>query len=156
VHSNAGPFDIDLPQTESRNGGEDGNYGIVFNFENSLSSISSSSSSTGTIIGSFIGPSPNQYTVNLTAMPNAQQTTVTLSGVQDEGGNFGNIAAVLRVLVGDTNGDGHVSASDVAHTKSRVGQPVDVTNFRSDVTGNGAINASDADFVKAHVGSASP
>ena len=59
----------------------------------------------------------------------------------------------MSVFVGDTNGNGAVTASDVSQTKSRAGQAGTVSNFRSDVIVNGTINASDLALVKSHSGS---
>ena len=45
-------------------------------------------------------------------------------------------------------------ANSQAQTKSRLGQPVDATNFRSDVNANGSINAGHVGLVKSKVGNA--
>ena len=45
-----------------------------------------------------------------------------------------------------------VNASDAALCKSHIGQPLDTTNFRSDVNANGAINGSDVSIVKSQIG----
>ena len=62
----------------------------------------------------------------------------------------------MGVLLGDTNGNGTVNASDISQTKARTGQTVGVTNFRNDVTVNNSINASDVSLVKAHSGTSLP
>lgn len=49
----------------------------------------------------------------------------------------------MGFLTGDTNGNRTVNATDVSQTKSRLGQAVDATNFRSDLNANGTINAAD-------------
>ena len=51
---------------------------------------------------------------------------------------------------------GTVNAADVAQTKSRLGQTVDATNFRSDVNANGSINAADTAIVKQNSGTTLP
>lgn len=48
----------------------------------------------------------------------------------------------------DTNGNGSITSSDIAQTKSRIGQTVDATHFRSDVNVSGGINASDVTIIK--------
>jgi hypothetical protein len=78
-----------------------------------------------------------------------------LSGVSD-GTNVGDINVPMSVLLGDTNGNGSVNASDISQTKSRTGLAVDATNFRSDVTINNSINASDVSLVKSKSGTALP
>jgi len=67
-----------------------------------------------------------------------------------------NVVMPMSVLIGDTNGNGSVSASDVSQTKSRVGQSIDTTNFRSDVNASGDINATDLSLIKSHVGTNTP
>jgi hypothetical protein len=94
-------------------------------------------------------------TVNLTGVTNAQIIKVTIFGLND-GTTTSDFVIPMGVLIGDTNANGAVNSADVAQTKSRIGQTVDATNFRSDVNVNGSINASDASIVKANTGSALP
>jgi uncharacterized MnhB-related membrane protein len=54
------------------------------------------------------------------------------------------------------NGNGAVSAADVALTKSQVGATVGGSNFREDVNANGVLNAVDVAIVKSDVGHALP
>jgi len=51
---------------------------------------------------------------------------------------------------------GAVNSADVAQTKSRIGQPIDGANFRSDVNANGVINSADIANVKSNIGTALP
>ena len=96
-------------------------------------------------------------TVNLTGVVNAQKITVTLSGVTD---SFGQVlpdtAVSVNMLIGDTNWNKTVNASDLAQTKGQGGMPVTGANFREDVAISGSINASDVSQVKAHLGTALP
>jgi hypothetical protein len=62
----------------------------------------------------------------------------------------------MSILVGDTNANGAVNASDVSQTKGRIGQTIDTTNFRSDVNVNGAINAGDVSQIKSLLGTGLP
>jgi hypothetical protein len=59
-------------------------------------------------------------------------------------------------LVGDTNANRAVNASDVSQTKGQSGQPVTASNFRNDVNANGSINAGDINIVKANSGHSIP
>ena len=158
THGSAGAFDVDLhrPGNECRRGGIEGNYQLVLNFLNDLTNVRKCITTAGAVSSSSIGPNPNQYTVNLTGVPNAQSVTVTLKTAQDTLGNSGNVSTRMDLLLGDTNGDGHVDASDIAQTKSSSGQQVTSINFRSDVNADGRINASDIALVKSTVGSAFP
>ena len=63
----------------------------------------------------------------------------------------------MRVLAGDTNGNGSVSASDVAQVKAQSGQTVTAANFRLDVNASGgSISASDVSLVKSKSGNTVP
>jgi hypothetical protein len=62
----------------------------------------------------------------------------------------------MSILIGDTNDNGTVNASDVAQTKAQSGQTITNSNFREDVNGNGVINASDVSLVKSKSGTGVP
>jgi hypothetical protein len=82
----------------------------------------------------------------------AQTINVTLFGID----GIGDLVIPMSVLAGDVNGNGAVNAGDVSVTKSRIGQTVNATNFRSDVTAGGAINATDVSIVKSNLGTGLP
>jgi hypothetical protein len=165
LHSAAGPFDINLPLNgligiECRSGSS---YAIVFKFANTLTSVASvNATATGMIqpgptSGSIDPMDAHNYIANLTALPNAQYIAVTLGNVNDADGNFSNsVPAVMGLLIGDGNANGSVNASDVAQVKSRIGQIIDGTNFRSDVNANGVINSADVSNVKSNIGNGLP
>jgi hypothetical protein len=94
----------------------------------------------------------NTVTVPLTNVANAQTLNVTLYCVN--GG--GNVVIPMARLLGDTNGNGTVNASDIAQAKAASGQAVTPANFRQDVNSNGSINATDVSQVKALAGTAVP
>ena len=146
-------YDISLPGIESRSGGATNDYTIVFTFSNSIESGNASVTS-GT--GSVSGPpviSGNTMTVNLTGVTSAQTITVTLQNVQDQFlQTLPDTPMTMTCLVGDTNVNGVVNASDVAQTKSEIGHAVTSGNFRTDINANGAINGTDVSVVKAHIG----
>ena len=156
THGSAGTFDINLPLTgqpgvECRNSG--GNDTLVFTFNsNPVSGKVSIMSGTAAVSGTATYNN-NTMTVNLTGVTDAQTVMLMLSNVTD---NFSRVLpdTTVRVstLLGDTNGTRAVNASDVSQTKARVGQPVDATNFRSDVNANGTTNATDTSLVKANAG----
>ena len=62
----------------------------------------------------------------------------------------------MGVLFGDTTGEGSVNSADISQTKSRSGQTVTSTNFRSDVTVDGSLNSVDISLVKSKSGTALP
>ena len=159
THGGAGTFDINLPNTgnpgvECRTGAVAGVHQIIVNFASSVS-VTSASVTSGTGNADNFSVSGGQVTVNLSGVSNAQVITLKLAGVTD-GVNMGDVLVRMGVLSGDTTGDGHVNASDVAQTKSQSGQAVMAANFRQDVNSNGALNASDVSLVKLRSGSALP
>jgi hypothetical protein len=83
---------------------------------------------------------------------NAQTIQVTLYGVNGST----NFVIPMSILIGDTNGNGTVNASDVSQTKSRIGQQLNGTNFRGDVTANGFIDSADIALVKSSIGTELP
>ncbi len=154
----AGVFPINRPLSgqpgvECRTGGINGDHTLVITYS---SDVVSGDANVTTGIGSVSGTpafSANTMTVNLTGVDNAQKITVTLSNVTD---SFGQVLAdtvvSVNMLIGDTNGNRTVNASDVAQTKGQIGAPVTNANFREDVTLNGTINGSDVGLVKSHLG----
>jgi hypothetical protein len=164
VHGSAGTFDVDLALAdECRSGGSSGDYMLVFNFVNPLTSVGGATvtSGTGTVQTSAIGSDAHQFVVNLTGVANAQTLTISLNNVADSTGRFSaTISASMSVLIGDTTGNGVVNSSDIGQTQSQSGQSVNATNFREDVTVNGVINSSDIAMVQSlsgtGIGSAPP
>jgi hypothetical protein len=67
-----------------------------------------------------------------------------------------DVPVSMGVLVGDVNGSTGVNSTDVALTKSQVGQTVTSSNFREDVNASGTITATDVTIVKSDVGHALP
>ena len=155
THGSAGTFDINLPSDgsgiECRTGGASGDYTLVFSFVNTVTSCGVAS--TGAVSS---GPNANQCTVSFTGVANAQTLTVTLTGATDSTGATGVVSGTMGVLLGDTTADRTVNSGDIAQTKSRSGQVVDSTNFRSDVTVDGNLNSADIGLVKSKSGTAIP
>ncbi len=156
THGGTGVFDLPLPISgtvgiECRSGPD---YQVIINFAGPVT-VQSASVAAG--IGSVnnFSVSGSQVTVNLTGVANAQRVTVTLGNVND-GTNIGDVAVSMDVLLGDTNANGVVNATDVSQVKSYIGQPIDGTNFRTDVNASGVINASDTAIAKANIGTSLP
>jgi hypothetical protein len=155
----ATPFSIPLALSgpvgiECRSGGGTNDYQVVLTFASPITFGSAAlTSGAGSIpTTSTVG---NQVTLNLTGVTNAQTITMALFDAND-GLHTGDVGLRMGVLVGDSSGNGSVNASDVTQTKIRSGQPVDATNFRSDITANGSINASDINAIKVRSGSSLP
>src|SRR4029077_16287746 len=164
-HGAAGTFNINLPLSglagvECRSSSI---YTVVFTFANPLTSTPGvTATATGMVqpgpsSGNIDPSDSHNYIANLTALPNAQYITATLSNVNDSDGNFSNsVPAIMGLLIGDTNGNRTVNSTDVSQTKLQSGQAVTATNFREDVNANGSINATDVGTVKLRVGTALP
>jgi CSLREA domain-containing protein len=159
VHGSAGAFDIDLlatpAQTECRSGGAAGTYQLVLTFADEVSVTDlevSSSDNQATATVSYNGP---VLTIDLAQVANAQTIALHLVNVSDEA-RTGDIVIPFHVLLGDTNGNGSVTASDIGQTKGASGQPVTTANFRTDVNANGAINSTDISAVKSVSGTQLP
>lgn len=159
THGSSGTFDVNLPQAgpsgvECRAGGAANDYTMVFTFTNNVS-LQSASVTTGTGSVSSFNVISNKVTVNLTQVANAQTIVVTLRSVND-GINTSDVQGTMSILVGDSNGNGRVNATDLTQTKSQTGQTVTATNFRSDVSANGEINNGDILTIKSNTGTALP
>ena len=161
----ATPFNITLPldgtAIESRSGGASGDYTVVFKFAAPVSEVTGASvSSTGagsnpSITNRTVGPN-NEYIVSLTNVPNAQYTTVTLTGVTTTGGTTPTLSATMGVLVGDITTNRAVSNTDVAGVKGQISAPVTASNFRMDVNANGIVSNTDVSTTKGQISTALP
>jgi len=173
THGGAGDFDVDLPLTgttgvECRSGGATNDFTMVVTFTGNVTVTGSPqaqvTSGTGTIgsggvsNGGMVTVSGNVVTIPLTNVADQQTINVTLNGVNSASTDQPAVNVVIPMsrLLGDTNGNRAVNASDVSQTKGRIGQAVTSANFRSDVNANGAINAGDVSVVKANTGHAVP
>ena len=158
-HGSAVRFDIPLPLggtrgVECRSGGVSGDYQVVISFPSSLSfQFAEVSAGTGHVASATL--SGATATLNLSGVASAQNLTVTLFGAND-GSMTGDFPIPMSVLVGDTNGNGIVNASDIGQTKSHSGQPASAANFRTDVNANGMITSSDIGQVKSRAGTSLP
>jgi hypothetical protein len=160
MHGGLGPFDIPLPLTgnpgvECRSSG--GNHTLVFSFSNN---VVAGSATITTGVGSVAGSptfSGNTMTVNLTGVGDVQRIGVTLSGVTDSFAQvLPDVVVSMNLLIGDTNGNKTVNATDVGQTKASSGTAVTSANFRQDVAPNGSITASDLGLVKSRAGATLP
>ena len=152
-------FDITLPLSgtpavECRS--TSGAYRVIFTFPApvTFSGAAVTSGVATTVTPSSI--STSVIAVDLAGVSDVQRITVTLLGVND-GANTNDVAVRMGVLVGDTNGNGSVSSSDISQTKAQSGQPVTTANFRTDVNvSGGSITSSDISLVKSKSGASLP
>ena len=172
----AGSFDVNLPifgapGIECRSGGVAGDYEVVFTFAQPIVFNGAAiTNGIGTVIGEGSRPAirsskikggrdgnigTTEVTIDLTKVLNLQTITLALFGVSD-GNRAGDIGLRAGMLIGDTNGNGFVNASDIGETKAQSGQAASFENFRNDVNANGAINSSDIGLIKSQSGLALP
>ena len=160
THGGAGVFDINLPLSglagvECRVPAAGGAYQVVVTFSTPVSANSVSVTSSNGQAGGALSVNGAVVTLNLTGVANAQTLGLTLLQVSN-GSTTADVVIPMGVLLGDTNGSGGVSSSDISQTKSRSGQTLDAANFRSDVNASGTITASDIGQVKAQSGTSLP
>ena len=161
AHGFAGNFDVPLPLTgavgvEPRTGGDNGDFKVIFTFANVITSAGSPSAAAtegSPSVTGAVGPGPNEYTVNLSGVANVQQLSVTVNDVVINGSSPTDVSVPMRVLLGDTNGDGGVNSGDAQQTRNNSGSEVDPVKFRTDVNLDGTTNSGDAFIVRRESGS---
>jgi hypothetical protein len=148
--------DLNLPLTgaigiEPRSGGSSGTHQIVVTFPAAVT-VSEAQITSG--VGSVMNMTVNgsQVTVDIAGATNAQRLNLRLVGVN----GASNVDIPMGVLLGDTNRNGTVNASDVGQTKAMSGQNADYTNCYTDVNVSGVINATDLGMVKSQAGTVLP
>jgi hypothetical protein len=69
------------------------------------------------------------------------------------GGHFSSVVSSpqMGVLVGDVNGNGVVSNTDVSTVKAQVAATVGASNFRDDINANGTVSNTDVSITKGQV-----
>jgi len=171
THGGAGTFDIAMPLTgssgvECRTTGGTSDYALVVTFSGNVTVTGSPQAqvtsgtgcvgSSGTCTGN-VSVSGAVVTVPLTNIADVQVINVQINGVNGASDAPAvNVNIPMGFLIGDVNGNRTVNSSDVALTKSQVGQSVGSGNFREDVNASGTITATDVAIVKSDVGHALP
>ena len=159
THGGAGTFDIDLmpgstPGVECRSGGVSNVYQMIVQFSNPVTITGATLlSGSGSVSGFSVAGAA--VTIDLGNVANVQTLVVKLTGVND-GTLSGDVPVAMSVLLGDTNGNGSVSASDIGQTKGQSGQTATGSNFRTDVNASGGISAADVGLVKSKSGTSLP
>jgi hypothetical protein len=159
MHGGLGPFDINLPfsgttgiECRQGQGPNSNNHQVVVTFAAPVSVTSAAvTGGTGSVSSTVVAG--NEVTVNLAGVANEQTIGITLFGVND-GTGAANVVVPMSILAGDTNADKRINVGDTNQTRSRSGQLVNATNFRSDVNLDGRINVGDTNFVRSHSGEA--
>ena len=152
-------FDSDLgvggiSGIECRSGGGAGDYSLLLTFATPVTVGNASVTSGIGSVSTFV-VNNNVVTANLTGVANAQTLNVRLTNVSD-GANANDINTSLKVLIGDTTGNGVVSNTDVAAVKAEVSAPITASNFRTDVNANGIVSNTDVSTTKAQISTTLP
>jgi hypothetical protein len=102
----------------------------------------------------------NELTIHFSgSLPDQDRYHFSLSGFIDTKGDplLGDTDFELRVLRGDANNNGAVTATDVSFVRSRINQPVAFgATSRADVNMNGSITGPDVSFVRSRIGHSAP
>jgi hypothetical protein len=161
-HGGAGVFDLPLPLSgspgvEGRLAGSGGTHTIVVTFNRQIASGAASvTSGTGTVSGTPM-ISGSTVTINLTGVSDVQTLTLLLDDMSSTNAEtLPDTTINIGFLVGDVNGTGGVTATDIGQVKSLSGQTVAITNFRSDINTSGSLNATDIGLVKSRSGATLP
>lgn len=159
-HGAAGVFDLPLPfppilGIEPRSGGTAGAHTVVVRFTIPVFASGASVSSGQGSVGSMSGNGSDTLVLNLTGVANAQRLTVTLDNVNN-GSTAGDVAISMGLLLGDINGTGTITSSDIGQAKSLSGQTANATNFPADLNVSGSINATDVGLAKSNSGMSLP
>ena len=152
THGIAGTFDLPIialvaPNITVEPRIIDTGHRIVFQFDGQITVPGSAS--VVPMGSATVSASGSEVTVLLTAIPENQRVTVTLSGVN---GGATSVQAAIGFSVGDANNTQSVNSSDISSVKARSGQTTTAANFKFDVNISGAINSSDISAVKARSG----
>jgi PKD repeat protein len=164
IHGSAGPFDVDLPLSgtagiECRSPGPGNTFNLIYTFNKAVNAAGAATltQGSGAVGQAAIGPNPNQVTVPLSGVTNAQHFGARLDGAQDDvGAILNNLSARMDVLLGDVNASRGVDGNDVSGVQSHTRQPVTSVNFRYDVNASGGIDGNDVSITQGHTRTSLP
>jgi hypothetical protein len=133
----------------------DETHSILFRFTNQLVTVGEVvlTGGSGSVTAAEILFDRQEFQVDMAAVANGRTVKLMLYDVVDIAGNHSpEIELQVSFLLGDTNGNGVVNASDISQTKVFSGHSVTEANARADVNLSGTINATDVAIVKANAG----
>jgi len=156
VHGSAGTFDVQLPQG-SRTGIEcrtlANGLTIVLTFDQPIVHSMAAVVSGAATINGLPSLSNRTMTVHLVGVKDAQSISLNVSATNAAGQSLRSKRIHFRVLQGDVNASGALSAADVSICKSALaaGSTVNGGNFRCDFDANGLLTSADLNAVKSLV-----
>ena len=124
-------------------------------FNNTVTSVTSVSVKDAALLDAGVatpGFNGNELVVTLTGVADAKRVTVSATGVN----GALNVSASIGFLLGDSNNNRVVNATDVSRVKSYSGQVTTQANFTQDLNASGLINAAEIAAVKTRSGNTLP
>ena len=151
-------YDVPLPLSgtpgvECRGGGASSAYRVGLTFPNAVTFSGAEVTSGAGSVTSATGNGTKIARLDLTGVLSGQTIQITLAGI-DDGTSVSDLVIPMSVLLGDTNGNGTVNATDISNIKAQSGHSITSSNFRDDLNADGSINGSDVAFVKSKSGTA--
>ena len=154
THGSAGTFDVQLP-LQGRTGIEcrslDQGLTLVLTFDQPVKGGSASVVEGTASVSGTPGFLDNKMTVHLASIPDAQALAVSVRARNSAGETSPARRVRLRILRGDVNATGTITAADVSICKTAVNKhlPVNGATFRSDIDHNGVLDGADLNLIKA-------
>lgn len=160
AHGSMGDFDLQVDNVQSINGvitieprTNSGGHRIVFVFNDTVANgdvavtdALGMNFSGLSVIPSYVG---NELTASITGL--ADNVRILVSATQVNGAL--NVSRPIGFLLGDVNGSGRVTASDIAAIKARGGSNIAIgNNFLYDINLSGQVNANDLSQAKVQAG----
>ena len=151
-HGAAGIFDVDVLNgaIESR---VNGVTQLVVTFDQDVIEVSQPSVSVTSGSVTNVTIDGNVVTVDISGGPLYTPQTISFPGLADVTGMClatGTVNAAARL--GDVNGDGNITVTDMVQVRNNLGQPVTASNFRADVNIDGNITVTDMVQVRNNLG----
>ncbi len=123
---------------------------LLFEFNQPVTapnSVTAKDASNNTIANVTHSTTGNIVTVILPNIADNQRVSITLSGINGNGGS--SVTQEVGFLVGDINGSGTVTAADIMALKARASATLNQGNFRFDLNLSGKIDGADVSAAKA-------
>lgn len=164
THGAAGDLDLDLPlgppdepAVEPRQGGP---TRVVLTFnepvraaDGSIDANELTITGAGAAVATCGGVNAHELSIELSGVPDGSCVTISLAGLVDLAGNplVGDTDVQIRVLEGDSDGNGTVEIDDLMSIRMRLFQAVDAGHLTRDVTVDGVINIVDMNAAKGNL-----
>jgi len=149
THGAAGDLSVDIPVVEGGSEPRDGGpTQLVVTFDQDVQGVGGLDVgdvvlSDGNATVTDVSITGNVLTVGLTGVSDSVVLMVMFPGIENSAGQACADTLCIRVLMGDTTGDGAVNIFDLVNVRNELGQQVTATNCRADVNVDGSISVFD-------------